>query len=113
MLAHQQSILGTEILPFKRSATQSTIISACASSIRFFPAKLNSLAKNLAMVMDCEMVVPLYSNIGSVPVIVSKIILNYYVLNIVLGRLISCMIFKICTWFHRGPVFSWKSIIFI
>ena len=48
-------------------------MSACASSTRFLPAKLNSLAKNLAMDIDCAMVVPLYSNTGSTPHGVSKI----------------------------------------
>ena len=62
-----------QFLLFKTSETQSTIMSACASSARFFPAKLNSLAKNLAMDIDCAMVVPSYSNTGSTPHGVSKV----------------------------------------
>ena len=62
-----------QFLLFKTSETQSTIMSACASSARFFPAKLNSLAKNLAIDIDCAMVVPSYSNTGSTPHGVSKV----------------------------------------
>lgn len=62
-----------QFLLFKTSETQSTIMSACASSARFFPAKLNSLAKNLAMDIDCAIVVPSYSNTGSTPHGVSKV----------------------------------------
>ena len=68
-----------QFLLFKTSETQSTIISACASSARFFPAKLNSLAKNLAMDIDCAMVVPSYSNTGSTPHGVSKVLIKYYI----------------------------------
>ena len=46
---------------------QSTIMSALASSSAVCPAKLNCLAKNLAIAIDWDIAVPLYSSTGNWP----------------------------------------------